>query len=122
LRADHPDTLDYLALLGEVVCLAGRPAEAEPLLRQCVALRPPVSPPDYWDTAGARSLLGHCLAKQGKYAEAEPLLLAGYEDLLATKGVPARQLGRAGDRIVLLYERWGRPEQAEAWRKKRSGP
>ena len=81
-------------------------------------VRPPISPPDYSDTSAARSLLGHCLAQRGQFSQAEPLLLAGYEELTSIRGVPSRQVDKAVDRIVLLYEKWGRPEQAEAWRKK----
>ena len=121
LRPNHEDTLEYLALLGDVLCDAGRPAEAEPLLRECLLQRTlPLGHGDSWNTAAVRSLLGRCLVEQGHFAAAEPLLLGGYEELHGSKGVPARQLGRAVDRIVLMYERWGRLEQAETWRKKSS--
>jgi tetratricopeptide (TPR) repeat protein/predicted Ser/Thr protein kinase len=121
LPPNHADTLAYLALLGDVLCQVRRPAEAEPFLRECLTLREqPLGRGDYWDTAAARSLLGHCLAEQGKLAEAEPLLLAGYDDLIGAQAAPTRQLKRAAERIVALCERWGRKEQAEAWRKKTS--
>jgi hypothetical protein len=51
-------------------------AEAEPLLRECLAVRTK-NRPDDWTMFSARALLGAALVGQGKYAEAEPLLLQG---------------------------------------------
>ena len=60
---------------------------------------------------------------QKKYAKAEPLLLSGYEGLKAREAripVPAKiRLTEAIDRLVQLYEAWGKPEQAAQWREKR---
>jgi hypothetical protein len=58
----------------------GKPAEAEPLARECLALREKTIPED-WLTCDARIVLGASLLGQQKYAEAEPLLLSGYEGL-----------------------------------------
>jgi hypothetical protein len=57
---------------------------------------------------------------QLKFVEAEPFLIAGFEGLLQRKAVlPARvSLREAGDRIVELYTKWGKPEEAAEWRKK----
>src|SRR5262245_30651291 len=55
-------------------------AEAEPLLRQSLAIRANVQP-DAWTTFNTRSLLGGALLGRKGYAEAEPLLLAGYRGL-----------------------------------------
>ncbi|HVM47584.1 MAG TPA: tetratricopeptide repeat protein, partial [Candidatus Acidoferrum sp.] len=59
---------------------AGKFAEAEPLARQCLALREKRVPDD-WRTFNARSMLGGALLGQKKYAEAEPLLLSAYEGM-----------------------------------------
>ena len=48
--------------------------EAEPLLRECLAIREKTQP-DVWSTFNTQSLLGGALLGQKKYAEAEPLLL-----------------------------------------------
>ena len=55
-------------------------AEAEPLLRECLAIREKTQP-DSWVTFNTKSMLGGALLGQKKYAEAEPLLLAGYEGM-----------------------------------------
>ncbi len=54
--------------------------EAEPLLRECLAIREKALP-DNWLTFNTRSMLGGLLLGQKKYEEAEPLLLAGYEGM-----------------------------------------
>ncbi len=120
LGLSHPDTLDNLATLGEVLSNAGRPDAAEPLLRECLTGREKKLSRHHWRIGHARSLLGGSLSRQTKFTEAEPLVLAGYEGL--AKGAPVKQIANALDRVVELYEKWGKPDQAEAWRKKRPAP
>jgi hypothetical protein len=94
-------------------------AEAETILRECLAIRAKTQPDD-WSTFSTRSVLGGCLLGQKKYAEAEPLILAGYEGLKAREAqIPAPskpRLAEAAERVVRLYEAWGKPEQAAAWK------
>jgi len=103
-----------LALLGVALLAQDRPAEAERVLRPCLALRAEKG----WLRYNAMSLLGEALTKQGKYAEAEPLLLEGYEKMEPPPAVAIRR-DEARDRLVALYEAWGKPDQAAAWRAKR---
>jgi tetratricopeptide (TPR) repeat protein len=112
---------DALAVLGSCLLETGKPAEAEPVLRECLALREKHQP-DGWSTFNAKSLLGGALAGQQKYAEAEPLLLAGYEGMeVRTKTIPPHaqiRLSEARQRLVKLYDGWGKKDQATAWHKK----
>jgi hypothetical protein len=66
--------------------------------------------------------LGASLAGQKRFEEAEPLLVSGREGMVQRKAtVPADSLGlvvRAGQRIVELYESWGKLEKAAEWRQK----
>ena len=66
------------------------------------------------------SLLGGALLVQGRYAEAESLVVAGYEGMKAREAriaVPARfRLREAAERVIRLYEAWGRPDPATAWK------
>src|SRR5262249_52899030 len=119
---DHLDLARTLGDLGYWLTIDSRAEEAEPLLRECVAIREKVLPTDHWQVLSARSLLGGCLAAQGKFAEAEPLLLAGCQGLTQLQGAPVKPVAKAFDRVIELYEKWGKPEQAEAWRKKRPVP
>jgi hypothetical protein len=121
-QEDGPESPRYaagLASLGANLLAQHKPAQAEPLLRTCLAIRQRKEP-DGWFTFHARSLLGEALARQQKYAEAEPLLLAGYEGLKArAHTIPPqgqRFLTEALERLVRLYDAWGQPEQAQQWR------
>jgi tetratricopeptide (TPR) repeat protein len=105
-----------LALAGSFLVEEGRPAEAEPLLRECLQLRERLIPED-WTRYNAMSMLGECLAAQDKYAEAEPLLVDGYAKMSPPLMFRDRR-SLALDRIVKMYEAWGKPERAAEWRKK----
>ena len=59
-----------------------------------------------------RSLLGHCLARMGRFAEAEPYVVGGYEGLREVQGPDHRRTRLALERVIELYEAWGRPEKA----------
>jgi serine/threonine protein kinase len=95
-------------------------AEAEPLLRDCVAIREK-GQPDAWATCSAKAMLGEALVGQKKYADAEPLLRAGYEGMkrrqasIPPEGKP--RLTHALQQLVRLYEGWGKPDEAARWRK-----
>jgi hypothetical protein len=95
---------------------------AEAVLRECLAIREKTQP-DRWSTFDARSMLGGSLLGEGKYAEAEPLIVSGYEGMKAREAqlpttTTRHRLARAAERIVRLYEAWGKPEEATEWRRK----
>ena len=128
-KRDGPDSAAYgmeLAKQGEDMLRHGRHTDAEPILRECLAIlqkKQPEAPTTFL----AQSLLGDVLLAQQKYAEAEPLLVQGYEGLKAREGqispLYARfRIGEAGERIVRLYEAWGRAEKAAEWRTKLTKP
>jgi tetratricopeptide (TPR) repeat protein/tRNA A-37 threonylcarbamoyl transferase component Bud32 len=118
LGRDAPDTLASIDDLARAY-LATRPALAEPLLRNALAIRQRKAP-DHWRTLEARNLLGSSLLGQRKYAEAEVHLVQGYEGMKAREAripVPQRsRLREAGERIIRLYESWNKPDQASAWK------
>jgi tetratricopeptide (TPR) repeat protein len=99
----------------------GKFAEAEPLARECLAIREKQNSDD-WLTFNARSLLGGSLLGQKKHAEAEPLLLAAYEGMkqhearIPTNGRP--RLKETLQRLVQLYDATARPDQAAQWKQK----
>jgi tetratricopeptide (TPR) repeat protein len=106
----------WLAMLGVSLLKQGRPAEAEPVLRETLDLRVKELP-DHWWRRSAESLLGEALSAQGKYAEAEPLLLSGYERMEPLPENLARKR-EALERVVRLYEAWGKPDKAAEWKAK----
>jgi len=59
---------------------------------------------------------GACLLALRKHEQAEPLLLEAHEKL-AERGQDDQQTRQAADRLVQLYEQWGRSERAAAYRR-----
>jgi tetratricopeptide (TPR) repeat protein len=109
-----------LALLGTNLLQQKKYSEAEKVLRECLAIREK-SEPDAWTTFNSRSQLGGTLLGRKKYAEAEPLLLQGYEGMKRRQDkIPPEgkvRLFEAMERLVQLYDAWGKKDQADHWRK-----
>jgi hypothetical protein len=78
-QADSPRIANALSQLGRSLLAQRRCAEAEPILRECLAIREKVAPRN-WRTFEAKALLGGALLGQKKYADAGPLL-AGYRGM-----------------------------------------
>jgi tetratricopeptide (TPR) repeat protein len=114
-----PRTVAAMCMVGLTVLKQRRWSEAEPMLRECLATLEKTQR----DAAGifvARSQLGESLFGQGKYAEAESLVVSAYEGLKAREATIPRvarpRLAEAAERVIRLYEQWGRPAEAAAWR------
>jgi len=118
LGDDHPDTLTSINRMASLLNAQNRHTESKQLLHESLPIHVRVMGEDHWRTAEARSLLGEALTGLGQHGEAEPLLLAAYERLDAAlpAGRRAKELPRAIERIVRLYEAWGKPDQAAQWR------
>jgi hypothetical protein len=98
-------------------------AEAEPFLRECLAIRLKARL-DSWTTFNAQSMLGGALLGQKKHADAEPLLLVGYEGMKQrAKSMPeleANHLREALDRLIESYTVLDKPDEAKKWRAERA--
>lgn len=109
-----------LAIRGSILLAKKKHVEAEQKLRECLAIRQKLKPDD-WSTCDAKSLLGEALLEQKKYAEAEPLLLSGYEGMKKREAkIPAEErfrLTKQLERLVRLYEAWGKEDEANKWSK-----
>jgi hypothetical protein len=71
-------------------------------------------------TAQVKSLLGEALVKLERYDEAESLLIDACTALAEHKSQLAEedresQLRRSVERIIELYQRWGRPDDVKKW-------
>ncbi len=118
-----------LVMLGANLIAQQRHAEAEPLLKECVALRVQSIGPEHWQTWNARSLLGEAIAGQrdpSRYPDAEALLVgAGLhinppEDIGKIRGLRVLE---ARERVINLYDTWhgadpdgGHGSKAAEWR------
>jgi tetratricopeptide (TPR) repeat protein len=121
---DHPlnsaSHASALAIRGSKLLSQKKPDEAEKLLRECLSIRQKIQPDD-WTTFEAKAMLGEALQDQKKYADAEPELLSGYEGLKRHEAkIPPQDKARLTqtlERLVLLYESWGKNDRAAKWRK-----
>jgi len=97
--------------------------EAEPLLRESLAIRTKAQP-NAWTTFNTESMLGGALLGQKKYAEAGPFLHQGYEGLKAReKSIPApvkARLPEAIDRLVEWSIATEKPEEIKKWQEERA--
>jgi serine/threonine protein kinase len=114
LGNEHVEIADRLALLVSLLLEDGSYADAEPLARECLAIRQ-AKLAGTWLCWSAQALVGRALAGQEKVAAAEPLLIEA-----CTKMQPPAA-GEAGRRaavqaLVGLYEAQGEAEQAAVWR------
>jgi hypothetical protein len=124
---EHPVYTGELASLGLNILKQRKCTDAEPVLRECLALReklaaganPSVLP---WQIANVKSMLGEALAGQQKYGDAESLLLAGYEGLKEHEAtIPPQakiRLTEALKRLLDYYAATGQEEKADEWRAK----
>jgi serine/threonine protein kinase len=118
-KADSPLLAGDLAMLGWNLLNQANWSEAEQVLRECFRIRAKAVPDD-WTRFNTMSQLGGSLVGQKRYVEAEPLVVPGYEGMKARETkIPATakpRLLEAAERVIWLYEAWGKPEQATAWR------
>ena len=120
LPKESPQLAGLLAQIGLGLLEQKKWTEAEPNLRECLAIREQTQP-DVWSTFNTKSTLGGALLGQKKYADAEPLLLTGYEGMKQReKTIPEQgktRLPEAVERLVQLYDATGKKEEAAKWRK-----
>lgn len=119
LPEESPQLAARLATLGQTLLTLKAWDEAEPILRQCLAIREK-SQPNAWSTFHTKSMLGGALLGQRKFEQAQPLLLSSYQDLKAREATSPTQssirLIEAIERLVALYEATGSQDEAAAWR------
>jgi tetratricopeptide (TPR) repeat protein len=120
---DSPQLAGMLAQTGLTLLQSKAFADAEPLLRECLAIREKAEP-DAWTTFNTRSQLGGALLGQKKYAEAEPLLRQGYEEMKArAKSIPPQgstRLPEALDRLIELSTATNQPDEVKKWQAERA--
>jgi hypothetical protein len=116
---------DSSGLAGDLASLAhhmigrSRLSEGEPLAREALSIRRHVTP-DGWERCEAMSQLGAALLGQERNREAEALVVGGYQGMKARElqiYAPDRfRLLDAAQKVVRLYESWGRRDLALAWK------
>ena len=116
LGNEHPQVASTLLGLGTLLVDERQAAVAEPLLRECLQIRLGLDSNDASLVACAENVLGHCLAAQGRYGEAESLLVKSVPIIMSTSSLTPRRKQQSVERVLQLYEAWGKPAQAAAYR------
>jgi tetratricopeptide (TPR) repeat protein len=109
-NAHAHETVDITLAL--ILNKTGRSGEAEPLLRETLAVTQQNSRRPL-DVAQASGALGDCLAIQERYAEAEPLLVQSYATLKSVQVPGSPDIKEARERLASLYAAWGKPSPIE---------
>jgi tetratricopeptide (TPR) repeat protein len=111
--------VNYRANLFDLYFTAGRLDEAAAAYDESVP-RQSVWDRDSTDRLGWSSRRGEIHLRRKEYAAAEPLIVRGYESMKAHESwlypIWKDRLPETADRVVRLYEAWGKPEKAAEWR------
>jgi eukaryotic-like serine/threonine-protein kinase len=123
LPKDSPELASQLSQIGLTLLGQKKWIEAEPLVRECLAIREKAQP-DLWTTFNTQSLLGGVLLGQKKFAEAEPLLLKGYAGMKQREATIPKQgkvrLLEALNRLIDLATATNKPDDVKKWQAERA--
>ncbi|MEM6472763.1 MAG: tetratricopeptide repeat protein [Planctomycetota bacterium] len=123
LHIESPEFARQLAEFGQTLMEMEGYVEAEPLLREEIAIREKIEE-GLWTTFSSASRLGRALLGQKKYADAEPLLLRGYDGMKKLeKDIPktdAKRIAESLDWLIQLYEATDKPHKATNYRELRA--
>jgi Tetratricopeptide repeat len=117
-KADHPDTLAARQAFAVTLRRQNRTIAAAYHLRAVLDVRRRMAGDDS-DTQVCRLELGMVRLQQKNYAEAESLLLEAYAGLKHHESASSESKSRLTtvlQRIVQLYDGWGKKDQAMEWR------
>ena len=117
--ASSPQYVNYptaLMVQGMIYSQTGRTAEAEKLLREAVRIRAENVPETHFLRATANGALGEFLTAQARFPEAESFLLASYESLKKSQAENSPRTRLALQRLVALYDNWGKADVADGYR------
>jgi serine/threonine protein kinase/tetratricopeptide (TPR) repeat protein len=116
LGLENIDTLYALGSLAHALCEQDKFSEAESHFASFDEAAPKALPDDSPITLTFRGRYGNCLTRMGKYQQAEPLLLDTLSKLRASLGEDHPRVRDVITYIVVLYESWGKAEEAARYR------
>lgn len=120
LGRTHPDALVPAIYLGHILSQQGKDGEAEEYFREAGAIADRTLPDNHLIKATLHTFHGDFLLKKENYGEAEEMLLKGLAVFEAVIGIDGRDTQDAIRSLICLYEAWGRPDEADEFRKKLS--
>jgi tetratricopeptide (TPR) repeat protein len=106
---------DLLVGQGSLLFRRGESRDAEPLLREGLAIHDEGRPRVAWKVAEAKGWLGEVLVARGEYTEAEPLLLDSHRVLDALPQLNPALRDAARDRLARLYTALGHEVEAQRY-------
>jgi tetratricopeptide (TPR) repeat protein len=119
LGEEAPLTLASLNNLASLYYDQGQLAQAEPLFVQALAALRRVEGEEHPHTLTTMDSLASLYLAQRQFAQAEPLLKSGYAVLKAHEAeiddATRLRLAKALERLVELYTKWDKPDEAAKW-------
>jgi serine/threonine protein kinase/tetratricopeptide (TPR) repeat protein len=117
LGANHPDVADDIIKLAAIQEKGGRLEASEGNFQKALTIQRQHFAENSWQIATTKNLLGNCLTSEGRYGEAEPLLVGSFQIISNTFGEDHPRTAAARRRVIANYEAWGKPEQADPYRR-----
>lgn len=118
----HWRTASAYGAIGAFRLLRGDTAAAEPYLRPALDMYVRTLGEDHSRTTYAKVQLGTCLMGLERFDAAEPYLVQAAQWLRARRGMDNSYTRETTARVIALYERWGRPDRAEPYRRLLADP
>lgn len=112
---ESPNLAFATANVAKINTLQGRYDLAIPYYRKAAGILEQ-SLPTHWALGDVKWRLGRCLVETGDYAEAESLILSGIDIVANQWGGDHEITANARSAAALLYESWGKPDKAQAFR------
>jgi serine/threonine protein kinase/tetratricopeptide (TPR) repeat protein len=116
LPPGHVDTINAQLSLASILTDLNKGEEAERLLREVLATVEAQPSTAATTIAGLRSMIGAALGAQGKFEEGERLVLESFESVRDNPRLSWDRRRIFIERIVRLYEAWGKQDKAAQWR------
>jgi tetratricopeptide (TPR) repeat protein len=111
--SEHRNTIISLIKLALLYHEHGKYEDAEPLLKQALAIREKVLSPEHPDVANSLNNLAGLYYKQGRYEEAEPMLKRALAIMEKALGLEHPDVAISLNNLAMLYYNQGRYEEAE---------
>jgi tetratricopeptide (TPR) repeat protein len=118
----HPSIAASLQTVGRCLDKLGSHSAAESALEESLALRRKYVGDDSWLVGSSESVLGEHFTLVRNFPRAERILLSAQSRLARTIGADNPRTLTNAAKLASLYEAWGRPKDAAAWRAKAGAP